>query len=45
MSRDAREFEVVVWGATGFTGKLVAELICGDPPHVDPHPYAADRFA
>jgi short subunit dehydrogenase-like uncharacterized protein len=27
MSRDAREFEVVVWGATGFTGKLVAEYL------------------
>ena len=22
-----REFEIVVWGATGFTGKLVAEFL------------------
>lgn len=27
MSREAREFEIVVWGATGFTGKLVAEYL------------------
>ncbi len=27
----AREFEVVVWGATGFTGKLVAEYLAGKP--------------
>jgi D-amino-acid dehydrogenase len=29
--------------ATG-TGKLVAELVAGDQPHVDPHPYRPDRF-
>ena len=27
MSEDAREFDVVVWGATGFTGKLVAQYL------------------
>jgi D-amino-acid dehydrogenase len=26
------------------TGKLVAEMICGDPPHVDPAPFAVERF-
>ena len=26
------------------TGKLVAELLSGDPPHVDPAPYSARRF-
>ena len=25
-NQDRREFDVVVWGATGFTGALVAEL-------------------
>jgi short subunit dehydrogenase-like uncharacterized protein len=25
MTTDAREFDLIVWGATGFTGKLVAE--------------------
>ena len=23
-----REFDVVVWGATGFTGRLVARYLC-----------------
>jgi D-amino-acid dehydrogenase len=27
------------------TGKLVAELLGGDPPHVDPSPYSLRRFA
>ena len=27
MTRDSREFEVVVWGATGFTGGLTAEYL------------------
>lgn len=27
MSNDARDFDVVVWGATGFTGSLVAEYL------------------
>jgi len=26
------------------TGKLVAELICDQTPHIDPRPYAVDRF-
>ena len=26
------------------TGKLVAELLSGDPPHVDPAPYSISRF-
>jgi len=26
------------------TGRLVAELVCGEPPFVDPAPYRADRF-
>jgi D-amino-acid dehydrogenase len=26
------------------TGKLVAELIAGDPPHIDPTPYSVRRF-
>ena len=29
--------------ATG-TGKLVAEMLCGDKPHVDPGHYALRRF-
>ena len=29
MSTGNREFDVVVWGATGFTGKLVAEYLLG----------------
>lgn len=29
MSTEAREFDVVVWGATGFTGSLVAEYLLG----------------
>ena len=26
------------------TGKLVAELMCNDKPHLDPMPYSAGRF-
>ena len=26
------------------TGKLVAELICGKPPHIDPAPFSLRRF-
>jgi glycine/D-amino acid oxidase-like deaminating enzyme len=26
------------------TGKLAAELICGQPPHIDPSPFRAGRF-
>ncbi len=26
------------------TGKLVAELICGEPPHIDPSPFGLHRF-
>jgi D-amino-acid dehydrogenase len=26
------------------TGKLIAELLTGDPPHIDPAPYALSRF-
>ena len=26
------------------TGRLVAELVCGEPPFVDPAPYRAERF-
>ena len=26
------------------TGKLVAELLSAEPPHIDPAPYAATRF-
>lgn len=26
---DAREFDIIVWGATGFTGRLVAEYLAG----------------
>jgi D-amino-acid dehydrogenase len=26
------------------TGKLVAELVCGRPPHIDPQPFAVSRF-
>ncbi len=26
------------------TGKLVAEMICGDPPHIDPLPFNIRRF-
>ncbi|HEX4592287.1 MAG TPA: FAD-dependent oxidoreductase, partial [Gemmataceae bacterium] len=25
------------------TGRLLAELVCGRPPHIDPRPYAVDR--
>ena len=25
------------------TGKLIAELVSGQRPHIDPQPYAADR--
>jgi glycine/D-amino acid oxidase-like deaminating enzyme len=44
-----------VWLATGHegagvalgpvTGRLVAQLYCGEPPVVDPAPFAPDRFA
>ncbi len=27
------------------TGKLIAEMLSGDAPHIDPLPYSADRFA
>ena len=27
MSKDKREFDIIVWGASGFTGRLVAEYI------------------
>ncbi|MCS6975378.1 MAG: FAD-dependent oxidoreductase [Gemmatales bacterium] len=31
--------------ATGSgTGRLVAELVSGQPPHLDPHPYRPERF-
>jgi D-amino-acid dehydrogenase len=26
------------------TGRLVAELVCGRPPHIDPQPFAVSRF-
>jgi D-amino-acid dehydrogenase len=26
------------------TGKLAAELICGNPPHIDPAPFSLRRF-
>ncbi|MCB1693152.1 MAG: saccharopine dehydrogenase NADP-binding domain-containing protein [Pseudomonadales bacterium] len=29
MSTDKREFDVIVWGATGFTGRLVVEYLAG----------------
>jgi short subunit dehydrogenase-like uncharacterized protein len=29
MNKAAREFDLVVWGATGFTGRLVAEYLAG----------------
>lgn len=29
MTEDARQFDIVVWGATGFTGRLVAEYLLG----------------
>ena len=27
MSLDKREFDVIIWGASGFTGRLVAEYL------------------
>ena len=27
------------------TGRLIAELVIGAPPHIDPRPYALERFA
>ncbi len=30
MSQDEREFEVVIWGASGFTGKLTAEYLLAE---------------
>ena len=29
---ERREFDVVVWGATGFTGRLVAEYLAATYP-------------
>jgi D-amino-acid dehydrogenase len=26
------------------TGKLVAEIVCGAPPHIDPGPFRVSRF-
>jgi len=26
------------------TGKLIAELVCGNSPHIDPAPYSVERF-
>jgi D-amino-acid dehydrogenase len=26
------------------TGKLVAEMVCGEPPHIDPFPFRIERF-
>jgi D-amino-acid dehydrogenase len=26
------------------TGRLIAEMVCGEKPFVDPAPYRADRF-
>jgi len=26
------------------SGRLAAELVCGEAPHIDPHPYRPDRF-
>jgi D-amino-acid dehydrogenase len=26
------------------TGRLVAELVCGQAPHIDPAPFAVSRF-
>lgn len=44
-----------LWLATGHgmlgvsmspaTGRLLAELMCGETPHIDPLPYAPERFA
>src|SRR5690349_9396104 len=31
MPRESREFEVVLFGATGFTGRLVADYLCRAP--------------
>lgn len=28
MSIDKREFDIIIWGASGFTGRLVAEYLC-----------------
>ena len=42
--RRTAEYDLVVYGATGFTGKLVAELADGAKPHIDPAPYRASRF-
>jgi short subunit dehydrogenase-like uncharacterized protein len=30
MSQDEREFEIVIWGASGFTGKLTAEYLLAE---------------
>lgn len=26
------------------TGKLVSEIVCGAPPHIDPEPFSVRRF-
>jgi D-amino-acid dehydrogenase len=26
------------------TGRLIAEMIAGEPPHIEPKPYSAERF-
>jgi D-amino-acid dehydrogenase len=26
------------------TGKLIAEMVNGEPPHIAPDPYSPDRF-
>ena len=31
MPKDAREFDIIVYGATGYTGRLVAEYLAGKP--------------
>ena len=33
MSLDKREFDVIVWGASGFTGRLVAEYLFQNYDH------------
>ena len=39
-----RDFDLILWGATGFTGKLVAEMISGNGTSIDMSPYRFDRF-
>ncbi len=33
MERNNREFDVIVWGATGFTGRLVAQYLAQNAPY------------